>query len=467
MKLNFHGAAKEVTGSSHILEVNGKKILLDCGLYQGKRKEAFEKNRQFPFDPKSIDAVVLSHAHMDHSGNIPTLVKAGFDGSIFCTDATADLCEIMFRDCAYIQLRDVEYINKKRIKQGKTPFQPLYTAEEADIAVGRISPVPYGRTVEILPGVNVTLTDAGHILGSAIVTLDCRDNGDTKRLCFTGDIGRRDIPILKDPQMLDNIDYLITESTYGDRRHPPKKDVKGQLQMLINDVCAKKSKLIIPAFSIGRTQLLVYLLNQLHAEEKICALDAFVDSPLSSAATKIYSKHMECWDSEAVHFLMNEGRPFNFEGLKYTENVNESKELNDKDGPMIIISASGMVEAGRILHHVKNNIDDPDSVILIVGYMAENTLGRRIAEKHPEIKILGEKMPLAAHVEEIAALSAHADKFEMLELFSKVKPENIKHAFCVHGEDGALEHFAGCLKEQGMKKVSIPSPGDSFELNGD
>ncbi len=465
MKIHFHGAAKEVTGSAHLLEVDGKRILLDCGLYQGKRKEAFEKNRQFDYDPKSIDAVVLSHAHMDHSGNLPTLVKAGYDGPIYCTDATADLCGIMFKDCAYIQIRDVEYINKKREKQGKTPFEPLYTAEEADYATSKIVPVTYNKVTEILPGVEVTLTEAGHILGSAMVTLDCKENGSRSRLLFTGDIGRRDIPILKDPYMPGGIDYLITETTYGDRKHPPREDVKGYLARFVNQICERKSKLIIPAFSIGRTQLLVYLLNHLYTEGKIADVPTYVDSPLSSKATEIYSSHLECWDTEAINFMSNNGKPFNFKNLRYTEDVDESKKLNDIPGPMIIISASGMVEAGRIIHHMKNNIENPDNIILIVGYMAANTLGRRIAEKVPEVKIFGDYVPLNAQVEELAALSAHADKFEMLELYERNKPENIKHAFCVHGEDDALNHFSGCLKEIGMQNVTIPAPGDVIELN--
>ena len=305
MKLKFHGAACEVTGSAHIVEINGKRILLDCGLYQGKRKEAFEKNRQFPYDPASLDAVILSHAHMDHSGNIPTLVKKGFSGPIYCTDATADLCQIMFRDCAYIQIRDVEYINKKREKHGQALFEPLYDEADAVNSLSHIKSLGYHETEEIFPGIELTLTDAGHILGSAMVTLDFSENSSRKRLVFTGDIGRRDIPILKDPFMPAGVDYLITESTYGDRKHPDRQDVKTRLAEIVNLVSQRKSKLIIPAFSIGRTQLLVYLLSQLCVEGKIPCIPTFVDSPLSSAATKIYSKHIECWDKDAVDFFLH------------------------------------------------------------------------------------------------------------------------------------------------------------------
>ena len=464
MKLSFHGAAREVTGSSHIITINGKRILLDCGLFQGRRKEAFEKNRNATFDPAGIDAMLLSHAHMDHSGNVPTLVKNGYNGKIYCTDATADLCQIMFRDSAHIQAKDVEYVNKKRARQGKNLFEPLYSTEDADIACKHLKPIKYEKTFTLFDGIEVSFHDAGHILGSAFTSITFKENGQKKRLMFTGDIGRHDIPILKDPVVIKDIDYLITESTYGDRKHPPAEDVKGKLKELVNKICQTKGKLIIPAFSIGRTQLLVYMLNKLHSEGEICAVPIYVDSPLSSAATAIYSKHKECWDAAAVEFIVNGKKPFDFRGLHYTENVNESIELNDKPGPMIIISASGMCEAGRILHHLKNNITDEKNIILIVGYQAENTLGRRIAEHRDEVKIFGTPWPVKAQVEEIAALSAHADKFEMLDYFGKCGPANIKHAFCIHGEDNALEHFAGCLAEAGMQNVHIPAPGEDFEI---
>lgn len=464
MKITFHGAAQEVTGSAHIVTINGKNILLDCGLFQGKRKEAFEKNRNFLVDPDKIDVMLLSHAHMDHSGNVPTLVKKGYKGKIFCTDATADLCQIMFRDCANIQVRDTEYINKKRARQGKNPFEPLYTIEQADIASKQLEPVPYSKPFKIFDNVEVCFHDAGHILGSAFTEINFRENGSTKKLMFTGDIGRRDIPILKDPVVINDIDYLITESTYGDRKHPPAADVKGKLKELVDEICRTKGKMIIPAFSIGRTQLLIYLLNKLHAEGQICHVPVFIDSPLSSAATNIYGKHRECWDPASMEFLVDSSRPFDFRGLRYTESVQESIALNDLPGPMIIISASGMCEAGRILHHLKNNITNPKNIVLIVGYMAENTLGRKIAEHQEEVKIFGMTLPLRARVEEIAALSAHADEFEMLDYFGKCGASHIEHAFCVHGEQNALEFFSERLVEAGMKNAHIPAPGQTFEL---
>ena len=465
MRFSFYGAAHEVTGSAHVLTINGKNILLDCGLFQGKRKEAFEKNRQFPYDPASLDAVILSHAHMDHSGNLPTLVKKGFKGKIWCTDATADLCQIMFRDCAHIQEFDVAYVNKKRLQQSKTPFEPLYTVAEADIAAKRLEAVQYSQSFSPVDGVEVSFHDAGHILGSAFTSMLVNENGKKSKIMYTGDIGRRNIPILQDPVPVKDIDYLITESTYGDRLHPPAEDVKGKLEEMINKICLTGGKMIIPAFSIGRTQLLVYMLNKLYTEKRICQLPVYVDSPLSSAATQIYDKHHECWDHDAKGFLLNEGKPFSFHTLRYTESVDESKHLNDIPGPMIIISASGMAEAGRILHHLKGNISDPKNIILIVGYMAENTLGRRIADKAKVVKIFGEEYVRRAQVEVVGALSAHADKKEMLDYFQKCGAKNIKHCFCVHGDDAVLEPFMGALSDIGIQKVSAPQPNEVFEIN--
>ena len=464
MKLTFHGAAGEVTGSSHIVTINGKNILFDCGLFQGKRKEAFEKNRHFLVDPKTIDVMLLSHAHMDHSGNVPTLVKHGFKGKIFCTDATADLCKIMLHDCARIQVHDIEFVNKKRARAGKNLFEPLYTPEDATNAIEHLFPQPYSKPFKIFDNVEVTFHDAGHIIGSAFTEINYSENGTTKKLMFTGDIGRRDIPILKDPVLIKDIDYLITESTYGDRTHPAAADAKAELKKVVDMICETKGKIIIPAFSVGRTQYLVYLLNQLYTEGQIRPIPIYVDSPLSSAATQVYSKHKECWDTGAVEFLINGQKPFNADNLHYTDSVQESMALNAMNGPMIIISASGMCEAGRILHHLQNNIDDPKNIVLIVGYMAENTLGRRIAEHRREVKIFGNYVYVRSKVVEIAALSAHADENEMLEYFNGCGASHIEHAFCVHGEKNALEHFSQSLLKAGMKNTHIPTPGQIFEL---
>jgi metallo-beta-lactamase family protein len=464
MKFTFYGAAGEVTGSSHVIEMNGKKVMLDCGLYQGKRKEAFEKNRQFPFEPSEIDVVLLSHAHMDHSGNLPTLVKKGFKGKIWCTDATADLCEIMFRDCAHIQELDVEYVNKKRAKLGQNLFEPLYTEAEAQVAVGHLASVKYEQPFSPVEGMEVSFFDAGHILGSAFTSMDIRQSGDKKRVMYTGDIGRYAMPILRDPVPVGHIEYLITESTYGDRIHPTDVDVKGHLERIVKKICETKGKLIIPAFSIGRTQLIVYLLNQLYVEGRICQLPMYVDSPLSSAATQIYARHKECWDEETDHFILNGSKPFSFGSLKYTESVEESKKLNDMAGPMIIISASGMMEAGRVLHHIKNNISDPRCIIMIVGYQAINTLGRKIVDREPVVKIFGEEHEVKAQVEQMEALSSHGDKVEMLKYFNKCGIRGVKKVFCVHGENGALTEWAAALKKAGIPDAEIPMPGQSFEI---
>ncbi|HSV26803.1 MAG TPA: MBL fold metallo-hydrolase [Sedimentisphaerales bacterium] len=464
MKLTFHGAAGEVTGSSHIISVNGKNVMLDCGLYQGKRKEAFEKNRQFPFEPSDIDAVVLSHAHMDHSGNLPTLVRKGFAGKIWCTDATAELCGIMFRDCAHIQELDVAYVNKKRARQGKNLFEPLYTRADAEMAAGRLESVKYDQKFSPVDGMEVSFFDAGHILGSALTAIDVSCNSRKRRLMYTGDIGRYDIPILRDPVPVKNIDYLITESTYGDRVHPVVGDVKRHLQHIVNKICETKGKLIIPAFSIGRTQLLVYMLNRLYVEGKICPLPVYVDSPLSSAATEIYARYKEYLDEDAFGFTLNGSRPFSFNTLRYTQSVDESKMLNTLDGPMIIISASGMMEAGRVLHHIKNNIGDSRNIILVVGYQAANTLGRKIVDREPVVKIFGEEHELKVQVEQMAALSAHGDSVEMLKYFDKCGLKSMKRAFCVHGEGKALTEWAAALKTAGISDAVVPAAGESYEI---
>jgi metallo-beta-lactamase family protein len=465
MKFTFHGAAGEVTGSNHVIEVNGKKVMLDCGLYQGKRKEAFEKNRQFPFDPAEIDVVLLSHAHMDHSGNLPTLVKKGFKGTIWCTDVTAELCGIMFRDCAHIQELDVAYVNKKRAKQGKNLFEPLYTEEDAKVAVGHLMGVKYGQTFSPIEGMEVTFFDAGHILGSAFTSMDIRTDGQLRRVLYTGDIGRYEIPILRDPVPVSGIDYLITESTYGDRVHPTDTDVIGHLERIVNKICQTKGKLIIPAFSIGRTQLIVYLLNKLYVEGKICALPVYVDSPLSSAATEIYARHRECWDEDTDKFILNGNKPFSFSTLKYTESVEESKMLNTLEGPLIIISASGMMEAGRVLHHIANNMGDRNNIILVVGYQAVNTLGRKIVDHEKEVKIFGEEHEMRAQVESMEALSAHGDRNEMMRFVENCGVSSMKKAFCVHGENGALTVWADTLKKAGVGETFVPMAGQSFEVN--
>ena len=463
MRIQFHGAARETTGSSHIIEVNGKRILLDCGLCQGKRKKAFERNRSPSFEPGSIDACVLSHAHIDHSGNLPTLVKRGFKGPIYATPATCDLCEIMLLDSAYLQTRDVQYVNKKRTKQGRNPFEPLYTREDIPPTLQRLAPAPYETPIEVAPGAVVTLHDAGHILGSASVTIDITENGRAKRLFFTGDLGRRKMPILKDPVVVHDVDLMITESTYGNRLHPQDEDVKQCLTELCQKVSSRSSRLIIPAFSVGRTQQIIYFLHELWREGRTCEIPVYVDSPLSSKATAVHDEHPECYDAEAMAMLRKHGEPFSFATVRYVTTLQESKRLNRMRGPVIIVSASGMCEGGRILHHLKHTVEDEANVILIVGYQAEHTLGRRLVHRRSPIKIFGEKYTLRAEVKSLQALSAHADRDELLAYYREMGPQ-ITHAFVVHGEMDQSQPLAEAIAELGARNVTIPKRGQTFEF---
>jgi metallo-beta-lactamase family protein len=459
MRITFLGAAKTTTGSMHLVEVNGKRLLLDCGLVQGRRKEAFEKNRNLPFDAASIDKVLLSHAHIDHSGNLPSLTRNGFKGEIVATGATRDLCEIMLADSAYLQVRDVEYVNKKRTRQGKNPFEPLYTPGDAAATLKLFRGIGYEQPFEVAPGVTAVYHDAGHILGSAMITLSWDDT----RLLFTGDMGRSDQLILRDPTVVHDIDCLITESTYANRDHPPKPDVLGRLKAFVEDIVQLRSKLIIPSFSVGRTQNIVYRLRELYDRGRIPDVPVYVDSPLSSKATAVYRKHRECYDEAARQVLLDGDAPFKFNGLKYLTDVEDSKKLNNSPGPAIIISASGMCEGGRILHHLKNNIEDPRNIILIVGYQAEHTLGRRLVERREPIRIFGETYKLEARVHTINALSAHADRGEMMAYFRAMGPE-VAHAFCVHGEEEQVAAMADLLADAGAKDVLAPDPGTHVEI---
>ncbi len=463
MNIRFIGAVRTVTGSMHLMEVNGNRILLDCGLYQGKRKEAFELNRNFPFDPESIDMLILSHAHIDHSGNIPTLVKKGFKGKIFATSATVDLCEIMLLDSAHIQEKDVEYVNKKRLKQGKNLFEPLYTQEDARKAMEFFVPVNYEQTVQIARNVEISFHDAGHLLGSAVTTFKISENGNIKRICFTGDLGRRNMPIIKDPTPVKEVDYLITESTYGNRLHPKEEDVKSHLAKLILKISLEKGKLIIPAFSVGRTQTVVYFLNQLYHEGRIPDIPVFVDSPLSTKATEVFINNNDCFDMETLQLMLSGTEPFTFKTLKYVTEVEDSKKINSMEGPAVIISASGMCESGRILHHLAHNISNKHNIILIIGHQAENTLGRKLIEGVNPVKIFGEEYTVSASVEVIEALSAHADRNEFIEYFDKIETK-IQSAFIVHGELSESSAFAELIRDRYDCEAIIPNPGESFEI---
>lgn len=463
MQIQFHGAAKTTTGSMHLLEVNGKRVLLDCGLYQGRRKVAFEKNRNLPFDPRGVNACVLSHAHIDHSGNLPTLVKNGFTGRIYATPATVDLCAIMLPDSAYLQQRDVEYVNRKRVRQGKKPFEPLYLSEDVDETLNRFQGVRYGAPREVSPGVKVTFHDAGHILGSAVVEIELTENGETKRLLFTGDLGRENMPILKDPVVVTDVDILLTESTYGNRLHPKEEDVKAELLELCEKAMKRRARMVIPAFSVGRTQQVLYFLHQLWSDGRLPEIPVFVDSPLSLKATKVHDDHPECYDHTMKVMARSSDEPFSMGRITFVETLDQSKALNKMNGPVIIISASGMCEGGRILHHLKHTVEDRRNIILIVGYQAEHTLGRRLVHRRNPIKIFGERYHLGAEVRSIQALSAHADRDELLSYIRKVGPE-VERAFVVHGEPEQSVPFAKALEELGARNVRVPDMGEKAQI---
>ncbi len=462
LNLTFHGAAQTTTGSMHLVEWNGKKILLDCGVVQGHRKEAFERNRNFPFHPREIDAVVLSHAHIDHSGNLPTLVHQGFRGPIYATPATRDLCDLMLRDSAHIQEADLERVNRSRKKEGKVPFEMLYELADVDDTMRLFRPLPYGETREVAPGLRLTLHNAGHILGAATVCLDYTRGGKPRRLLFTGDIGLPGRPILADPERVEGVQVLITESTYGDREHPSEESVDARLKDYVTHICQQKSKLIIPSFSVGRTQQLLFYFNRLVERGKIPAIPIFVDSPLATKATSVYRGHPECFNPNARSMIAHGDDIFQFPGLDFTASADESKALNDRPGPMVIISASGMCEAGRVLHHLKNNIEDPRSIVLIVGFQAENTLGRKIVERVDPIKIFGDDYALNASVYTVNALSGHADRTGLRKFAESLGP-SVTQAFCVHGEQPYCEAHAAQLRELGIARVDIPARGQTFE----
>ena len=466
MKITFHGAARTVTGSQHLIEVNGQRLLLDCGLYQGSRRDAMERNRKLPFDAAEVNAVILSHAHIDHSGNLPNLVKNGFDGDIVCTFATRDLCSTMLLDSAHIQVRDVEFVNKKRARKGQPPVQPIYTVDDAVRSLDFFNAIGYRRQREVLPGVYVTFLDAGHMLGSAIVVLDIedRDAGRDVRLVFSGDLGRKGIPIIRDPEMVDHADVLIMESTYGNRLHEPYLDSEARLEQIVTETHRRGGALIIPAFAVGRTQQIVYTLHKLMVQRDIPELKVFVDSPLAINATSVFRLHPECYDAEIRQFMLAEGDPFGFDKLRYTRSVEQSKELNFLKESFVVISASGMAEAGRVLHHLRNRISDPRNTVLIAGWQAPHTLGRRIVDREPVVRIFGEEYELNAHVEVLNGFSGHADRDELVE-WAQAITKRPRHTFLVHGEEESSLALAGTLQESaGYEQVEVPELHESFAI---
>lgn len=462
LNLRFVGAARTTTGSLHSVEFDGHRVLVDCGLLQGHRKEAFEANRAMPFPAGSVDAVILTHAHIDHSGRLPAFVKAGYRGPVYATPATRDLCEVMLRDSAFLQARDVEYVNKTRRKQGKKPFELLYDEKDVADTMALFRTVPYGETFEPVPGLRATLRDAGHILGSASVTFDYEKWGKQRRLLFTGDLGQTHTPFLRDPEPVEGVDALVTECTYGDRDHPPAANVEGRLKDYLGFIVQHRSKLIVPAFSVGRTQQLLYVLNKMAGSGKLPPIPIYVDSPLSKVATEIHRKHAECFNDATRAILARGDDPFDFRGLRFLTTVEESMSLNSKEGPMVVISASGMCEGGRILHHLKNGIENPLNIVLITGFQAESTLGRKLVDGVSPVRIYGEEKTPKATIYTINGLSAHADRTG-LTAFAKALGPTVRRAFCVHGEEAYCEAHRQNLLGIGIRRVDIPEKGQLFE----
>ena len=466
MKINFFGAAQTVTGSQHLLNIDGKIILLDCGFFQGRRQESYERNSNFPFDPQQIDAVILSHAHIDHSGNLPNLVKQGYRGRIYTTPATAHLANIMLIDSGHIQEEDALFINKNKAKKGEPFIKPIYTYEEAAMVAQYFRPVNYEQHFEPLPGVAARLVDAGHILGSAEVVLDLEEKGKKTRLWFSGDIGRRNLPLLNDPNLPDWTDILIMECTYGDKPHTDPELAYDELREVVGRTLERGGKVIIPAFAVGRTQDIVYQLHQMFENHYLPSVPVYVDSPLAANASDIYKMHTECYDDETRAFIAADRHhtALGFDRLVYIRSVEESKALNGRKDPMIILSASGMAENGRILHHLRNNIGDPKNTILIVSWQAPYTLGRRLADREKRVRIFGEEYQVKAEVATIGGLSAHAGQDFLVEYALRVKGK-ARQVFLVHGEAVAAAALSEKLVEAGMDKPAYPTWKESAEID--
>lgn len=466
MKIHFNGAAQTVTGSQFLLEINGSRMLLECGLFQGRRVDTYEKNRNFNFNVRSLDAMILSHAHIDHCGNLPNLIRNGYTGPIYTTSATKDLTDVLLRDSAFIQEFDVEYVNKKNLRRGLPPVEPIYTIQDALKVNQFIQSVDYNAEFEVIPGVTARLVDAGHILGSASVVLDINENGRKTRLWFSGDIGRPGLPLVRDPVLPENnVDIMMMECTYGDKSHAHPEDAFEEFKTVLLRTIQRRGKVIIPAFAVGRTQELVFTLNELMSQNEIPKIPVYVDSPLAVASSEVFMKHPECYDDETRQFVMEHRHPaLDFDMLTYTRSVQESKDLNDQKEPMIIISASGMAEAGRILHHLKNNIEDPRNTVMIVSWQAPYTLGRRIADREPLVKIFGDEYQVKAEVATIGGLSAHAGQDLLVQYADRVK-NRAKKLILVHGEERAASALKMKLSEQfSVPQVIYPERNEVLEF---
>ena len=464
MRISFLGATRTTTGSMYLIEVNGSRILLECGLFQGSRGESIEKNQKFPFDPSTVEAVILSHSHIDHSGNLPNLCRQGFKGNIYCTFATRDLVSIMLPDSAHIQKFDAEFVNKKHLKKGLPLVEPLYSLEEAEKSIRQIVGLNYERSIQIANGVRLTFYDAGHILGSAQVALDVEEPGHNFRYLFSGDIGRGGHLILRDPAPVEGVDYLQIESTYGNREHETMPNARDKVGELIKKTVDRGGKVIIPAFSVGRTQTLVYTLHQLYDEGLLPEVPIYVDSPLSVNATEVFRLHPECFNDLTYTYLMEKTNPFGMSNLTYIRDVEQSMRLNDIKDPAIIISASGMCEGGRIRHHIKNNLGNPDNLILFIGYCAQNTLGSILVSGKKKVNIFGEPHQVRAEVASIDSFSGHADRSELIDYVNRLKGP-LKSIFVIHGEEDQSVAFGKTLQD--MKpdsQVYVPHRGEFVDL---
>ena len=464
MRIQFLGATRTTTGSLYLIEVNRQRVLLDCGLFQGRRGESVERNRNFPFTPGDISAVVLSHAHIDHCGNLPNLCRQGFAGNIYCTFATRDLASILLEDSAEIQRDDAIFVSKKRAKQGLPPVEPLYTAQDADRAVQQFVSINYDRPFAVADGVTVTFRDAGHILGAAQVVLDVRENDRKFRYLFSGDIGRGGDDILRDPQPVEDVDYLQVESTYGGRKHSAKESANARVAQMVRETLEQNGKVIIPAFSVGRTQQIVYTLHQLTLAGQLPRVPIFVDSPLSVNATEVYRLHPECFNDSVYRFLREKENPFGMENLTYIREVAHSRKLNELKTSAIIISASGMAEAGRIRHHLANHIGAPENLILFVGYCAEHTLGYQIMSGRNPVNIFGEPHEVRARVASLDSFSGHADQDELRRYVERLSGD-IKKIAVVHGEAEQALAFGATLRAmKPQAEVLVPEYQQVMEV---
>jgi metallo-beta-lactamase family protein len=466
MKIRFLGAAREVTGSKHLITTkSGKRILLDCGMFQGKGLETDAMNRNLGFNPGEIDHIVLSHAHIDHSGLIPYMYRLGFRGSVICTSATRDLCAILLADCGHIQEMDARMFNKKRLKKGLQPIEAIYTRQEAVRCMELFIGIPYERKFYFDENIKLKFYDTGHLLGGGVACLEINEDGKLYRIGYTGDIGRPVNRILRSPQAFPQVDYLITESTYGDRIHDTSDYAEEQLLSVVEETCIRKGgKLIIPSFSVGRTQEIVYSLNNFYNAGRLPKIDIFVDSPLSVNATNIFRMHPECFNDRIQKVMETDEDPFGFNSLHYISSIEESKKLNNNKKPCVVISASGMMEAGRVKHHLANSISNSKNTVLAVGYCAPNTLGAKILRGDKQVSIFGNMLDVKADIRRIEAYSGHGDYKEMISFLKCQDASQIQKTFIVHGEYTAQQFYKGELEKEGYKNISIPEAGDEFDI---